>query len=99
MSREARIGWPPLCKWWLAAPRLALPEPAPPVGFRTVTLGDLSGSESLLLLVRADELTGLVETAFSVRCAVLLLSILSLFDSIEVKLVLFILKLWLTVSG
>lgn len=68
-----------------------------PVDVSTVTLGDLSGSESLLLLPLVD-LVGMPIAAFKVRWAVLLLSILailSLFpaqaDSIEVKLVLFIL--------
>lgn len=65
------------------------------VGVKTVTLGDLSGSESLLLLSPVD-LVGLPMAAFKVKCAVLLLSMfLSLLleqaGSIEVKLVLFIL--------
>lgn len=67
---------------------------------KTVTLGDLSGSESLLLLP-PDDLSARVVAAFMVRCAVLLVSILAILsslllaqaDSIDVKLVLFMFAL------
>ena len=63
-----------------------------PLDVKTVTLGDRSGSESLLL-----DLVGRPGAALSVRWAMLLVSMfLSLlfeqFGSIEVKLVLFILE-------
>lgn len=70
------------------------------VDVKTVTLGDLSGSESLLLLPLVDRDGRPPMAAFRVRCAVLLLSIFAILSmvplggsvSIEVKLVLFILS-------
>lgn len=73
--------------WWWCLWLLAL------FVVNTVTLGDLSGSESLLLL----PLGARFKVAFSVRCAVLLLSMLAILSlllsgSNELKLVQFMIN-------